>query len=306
MSLKVTSGLSKSRKKLQSHADVVGVGSLEVALAAPLGANHGSRLAVDPGQAPSHEDLVGSPAEAPHDVASRHPCVAAEQVRERAGLVQAPMDAAHHQGGRGARRAELLLDPSVSPQRAGCHRYLGQRAVCRASGIEVEDLCPFFTRYCAQDPQGRARGKTSGELRCAQDRGLVGNVHEVAGRRGEGRATDPSGVEVVDLEALQEGAPLREEGSSLGIERFSVGQVDDGRVGLHLSEVGIERGVERQVRAETHLQIGARVCLEVERVHERVRRIAVGRDGRAHRGIGKDLDPPSLLDGADSFQRAEP
>src|SRR5713226_3375007 len=61
----------------------------------------------------------------------------------------------------------------------------------------------------------------------------------------------------VDVELEQ--APARdEERTLLGEERLEGAQVQDRGVGLHLSEVGVEGGVERKVRGDAVLHITAR------------------------------------------------
>ena len=71
-------------------------------------------------------------------------------------------------------------------------------------------------------------------------------------------------------------------GPLLGEERLGGREVDLRRVGLDLAEVGIDRRVEREVRAKARLQIGAGARAEVAALVERVSRIGVVVDASTH------------------------
>jgi hypothetical protein len=75
------------------------------------------------------------------------------------------------------------------------------------------------------------------------------------------RAVDQAFAAAVHLAAVDvelEQAPARdEERTLLGEERLEGAQVQDRGVGLHLPEVGVEGGVERQVRGDAVLEVAA-------------------------------------------------
>lgn len=80
-----------------------------------------------------------------------------------------------------------------------------------------------------------------------------------------GREADPAGVEDLAeflLAEAGEADPLEEEVALLGEEDREAGQVHALRVGLHLREVGPERGVEDERRRDADLRVEPRVEAE--------------------------------------------
>ncbi len=115
---------------------------------------------------------------------------------------------------------------------------------------------------------GHPAGQAPGELGRAEDPGEGGRGGVLVRARQLGRAPDAAGVDqtlsraaVVHRRAVhvvaKDPRPLHKERSLLlekGLERR---EVEDARIGLNLAEVGIDRGVEGQVRRDPVLQVAA-------------------------------------------------
>ena len=156
-------------------------------------------------------------------------------------------------------------------------------------------------------PDDGGRGGCVREDRVRRHRPLrppadAARVHD---RRGTpGTAPWSAARELEDLPALhEEGAPLVE----AGLER---GEVDHGRVHLDLAEVGVDGGVEGEVRAQPVLEVRARPSEVVRTGAERVAERHVG--GRrlanvlgAQPGVGQDLQPAPGSDALDSAEVSE-
>ena len=106
-------------------------------------------------------------------------------------------------------------------------------------------------------------------------------------------------ADVEQLRALDEERPL------LGEARLERRQVHFGGIGFDLAEVGIERGFEREVRAEPHLDVGADASLDVLAIIERVAGITIAVDGGAAGDIWRRLDTARRDDAVDPADVAE-
>ena len=100
-------------------------------------------------------------------------------------------------------------------------------------------------------------------------------------------------------------APSRKNGRFSGKARLEGGQVDFRRIGFDLAEVRVDRGFERQVRAEAHLDVGADAALQVRAVVERVAAIAIAVDGRSAGDVRQRLDAARRDDAVDAADVAE-
>ena len=158
-----------------------------------------------------------------------------------------------------ARAAELALEAQDVERR----RRRGEREI--GGGGTVAMLSTMVTRLAAvialSAPMRPGRPEAPDQLAGAVDRGGQRHVGETLGpgpsrRRGR-RGADAARVEHLQrkrkrVDALQEKRPL------LGQEGLEVGQVQDHLVGLDLGEVGVERGVQRDVVGEVPLEVQAR------------------------------------------------
>ncbi len=146
----------------------------------------------------------------------------------------------------------------------------------------------FLARHRVQHCHRPAARRLPGQLERARDSGhgrLVVEGRRIVGQVPLGRAADATGVEDaretrrvvgIDLSEGEEARPLEEEGSLLVEECLVVGEVDDGGVDLDLAEIGIDRGIEREIAAHTDPNIGPACGEIVAAVAERVSEAGVG------------------------------
>ena len=119
-----------------------------------------------------------------------------------------------------------------------------------------------------EQTKGKAVRGASSELRRRRDRRRRRRARVTVLTAQRRRAADAARVEqtligaaidddvAVELELVQP-RPLDEEGALLGVEGLERREVEDGRVGFDLAEVGIHRRIERDVGCDAEFQIGA-------------------------------------------------
>ena len=147
------------------------------------------------------------------------------------------------------------------------------------------------------DRRRRRAGRVAvvvGELRAAADAARV--------EQPRAAAVDVAavGVELEDPRALEEERP------ALAVEGLERGQIELRRIGFHLAEVGVDRRVERQVRREPDLEIGADGGLTrmiVARQAAVARRAVVAR-AVLHHDVRRELDATWRRQPADATQRS--
>ena len=118
----------------------------------------------------------------------------------------------------------------------------------------------------------QARRDEAAQLGRAQIRGSGSGADRTSPsseRRGGRRVPDPPRVEQLKRGREDLGA-LEEEGPLLRIERLEGRQVQDHLVGLDLSEVGVDGGVERERRGQPDLEVGARCSARRKPVERRL------------------------------------
>jgi hypothetical protein len=139
------------------------------------------------------------------------------------------------------------------------------------------------TEFVAGDRSERAqrhptRGP-SGQLHGAENSRVRGNVGEVRPvGRGALRLTADApaveqGVAPTGKPEVEESGVLDEEGAPLGKECLERAEVDDGRIGLDLPEVGVDGGVQRESGAEPVAQIHADPTAHRRTVEEGIGRV---------------------------------
>ena len=150
---------------------------------------------------------------------------------------------------------------------------------------------PLLRSHGLEDPDVPAAARAARELRGCQNRSHLRQlgVHRVRGRFPTGRPSDPPGIEelraascavaasastasasLVRSPELEHLAARDEEGPILTEERLERGEVHDRGVDLYLSEVGIHRGVQGEIRREPVLEVQTAVGEVVGAVPERV------------------------------------
>jgi hypothetical protein len=110
-------------------------------------------------------------------------------------------------------------------------------------------------------------------------------------RRASDEALSPPREQLVAFD--EERAPLLE-------HVLECREVDDGGVGFHLTVVRIDRRVEREVGAESHLEVAAGPCAVA------VGPALVGAVGEVRRRVGQQFDAPRRRDALDALQASEP
>ena len=133
------------------------------------------------------------------------------------------------------------------------------------------------------------------------------------GRGEDGRVqADPPAVEeplrgaVLVAHRLEEVQPLGEEGALLREEELLVADVEHHLVGLDLSEVGIERGDERQVGGERGPQVKPHVRRRVAQPGLGRRGVGVLRpEGQPGGGVGRELERAPRHDSLQPGERPE-
>ncbi len=166
--------------------------------------------------------------------------------------------------------AEILLDPP--------REVVGQRRHVLFAG-----LCPHGVPQSgllasgdgAEQAEAETAGRLAGHFRGADDGRGVGDLHGTAVRRrceSLRRPADPPGVEHLPSRhvTVEQPRAFDEERSlfwKVGLER---GQVDVGRIGLHLAEVRVDRQVQREVGGQPVLQVepGVELRLAAGRVED--------------------------------------
>src|SRR5205085_9871733 len=129
-----------------------------------------------------------------------------------------------------------------------------------AEGLRIErvEARPLALRDGREPAQRQARRQTAGHLGGAEDRAVAGVVDEVARYLTVRRGADAARVEVRRPAPLKQLASLDEERAALVEEGLEGREVHLRRIGLHLPEVRVDGGVERDVRAEAHLHVETR------------------------------------------------
>ncbi len=162
----------------------------------------------------------------------------------------------------------------------------------------------------SQRANGEPRGRPSGQLRGAEDRGVVRDVVEerAVGGAAVRPAPDPAAVEELVPPAreaeVEHAGVLHEERTPLLEERLERRQVDDGRVRLDLAEVRVDGGVERERRTEPVAQVDADAGVRGRAVEERVARLGRAVVQAAHR-VGEHLEASRAVRGLDALERPE-
>ena len=163
-----------------------------------------------------------------------------------------------------------------------------------------------------EDAKGETGRGTAGELRRRGDRRRRRRARVavlVAQRR---RAADATRVEqslvgaavdddvAVELELI-EARSLDEERPLLGIERLERREIEDGGIRLDLAEVGVDGRVERDVRRQAQLQVGAGGEI-LAAAEARVRQCSLHVLGH---DVRRQLDPTVGRDVADAVEPAQ-
>ena len=189
--------------------------------------------------------------------------------------------------------AELLGHAADAPRCARCHEDFR----LQAAGGHVRVHC---TGDSAEESERCAGREPARQLRGAENRGRGRVVHEFAGGRpGRWRADAPGVIELVGR-AVEQILAFAEKRSLLREERGRHRQVHLGRIGLDLSEIGINRRVEGEVRAHADLDVGADLALQVGAAVERIPRIAIATHLRRAGCVGKDLETLLWTDPVDA------
>ena len=154
------------------------------------------------------------------------------------------------------------------------HEVVGQRldlvAVAQAAR-RVEHGAPLARRERVQDADRPAACVPAAQLRRAQDGAVrrgIGKLSLIRVHRALRRLTDAPRVE--ELRAIaqlgepaavprepEDVAAFDEERTLLLELHFELREVDEGRVQLHLAEIGVDGGVEREARGHAVLEIAA-------------------------------------------------
>ena len=209
------------------------------------------------------------------------------------------MDACGHHADRGAGRSEFLL---YAGNDIGIPRCDADPAELLRHAKRAREL---LVGHRPEHPDRRPRCQTPREFGGAENRRCRGIVDEITGCSPGGGRTDATGVKPVVIDAVQEIAPLQEERAPFGEEGLEARQVHLGRIRLDLSEIGIDRRLERQVGAETHLRVQPDTSLEVRAGRERVAWIGVADHLRRARDVRQQLQAATRRDPVDAVQIAE-
>ena len=123
--------------------------------------------------------------------------------------------------------------------------------------------------------------------------------------RGRGWRADPPRVEVARLVTNQNLTALDKKRPPLLEDDLRSREIDHRRIRLHLSEVRVDRGIQREVGTDAHLDIASHPTLEIAPVVERIGRVWIARDGGSPGEVGKELDAPGVIDRGDPPQLTE-
>ena len=186
------------------------------------------------------------------------------------------------------------------------HEVIGQRldGDIRAPAVrELHDrpLAPCHGIQHADRPPAR---RAPGELRRSEDSRVVRHVGVGARRervaRRLRRPADASRIEhskardvraEIAVEPTETEIPraLDEERAPFGEERFERREIHDGRIDLDLSEIRVDREVEREVRREQHAGVRTEAAVHRVRVRKRISGIRHGLVDRAAHDVRQDL-----------------
>ena len=100
---------------------------------------------------------------------------------------------------------------------------------------------------------------------------------------------------------LENGRTLDKKRPPLVEECLAVAQVHHGGIDFNLAEIGVDGGVEGQIRAQADFRVGAEPRVERRSVVERIAESVRCKCG-AGRRVGHDLEPPRRLDALDPYQ----
>src|ERR1051326_35748 len=207
---------------------------------------------------------------------------------------------------------EFFLRPHDAVVGEGVHFRPG----ADAAGLNVRELAGGD---CLDGADVPALEYFSGDLRRAEDVGAGRDIREIGVRRAPlGGSADAPAVEERDAgpvespvivrpsgAEVEDGRSLDEERALFLKERFHIAQVYHRRIDLDLSEIGIDGSVERQVRAEAHLEVSPELRsvpgTAVERIVREVARVFGSR-----RKVGKKLRLPRGVDILDPDEIGKP
>ena len=208
---------------------------------------------------------------------------------------------------------ELLLRPIDAVRRERLHLLIPAEA---EAVLQRGVLTRRHGGEAAHVPRPR---HLAGELDRAKDVRAVGSIDEALSRRArhtEG-APDPAAVEklrprpvespevaLAPVAEIEDGRAFDEERPLLVEEGLPVTQVHDRGIHFNLTEVGIDGGVQREVRAEPDLGVRAGARVEFGAVIERIPGGRM-REGRAARHVRHDLAAPRRFDPLDSHEIGE-
>jgi hypothetical protein len=263
-------------------------------------------------RAPPHQAAVRRAAQLVVAAAEAVPAVEAAGVGGRAQEVQLPGAVEVAVGGRQdpADGAAAALEVAGHARDGVVGQRLHRAAVLHPRLVQVAPLLGGGQRV--HQPDRPPRGGLPRELEGAQDGGRLGRAAEArAGRHPPlWRAPDPPRVEELRPRDLEDVRALGEEGALLLELRLEGRQVDLGGVRLHLAEVRVQGGGERQVRRQPVLQVGAEGAEEVVRAVEGVavlsRRDRRGGAREPCDGVGLQLQPARRPQVAQPLQPPEP
>src|SRR3989475_4736742 len=114
--------------------------------------------------------------------------------------------------------------------------------------------------------------------------------------RSHAEVRDVGAEEAVERAESEIARPLDEKGTTLVEERLERSQVHDRGIHLDLAEVGIDRGVEREIGREQEPRVPTDAAVPPVRLLEGIGRVAHGDVGRTAHDVGEQLRPAGRRD----------